>query len=227
MHPNQKAKVILRHCDAYDVERIRTIAREGLETLDLRPSGRTLVKPNLVATGDLFRARVHASGVHRGRAPRAERPRRTAVTELAVGRAVRHHGPDARRVTRARGYNPMLARAGVEALLLRRGARRSRSPSRTEGRLRDYLFTPEPVASADFFVNCPKFKAHPWTTVTFSIKAYIGIQDDRHRLIDHDHRLNREDRRPAVHHPAAVHLHRRDHRRARGGCSRRSRSRCT
>ena len=27
-------------------------------------------------------------------------------------------------------------------------------------------------------------------TVTFSMKNYIGIQDDRHRLIDHDHRLN-------------------------------------
>jgi hypothetical protein len=58
------------------------------------------------------------------------------------------------------------------------------------GRLRDYLFTPEPVARADFFVNMPKFKAHPWTTVTFSMKNYIGIQDDRHRLIDHDHKLN-------------------------------------
>src|SRR5262249_32603245 len=49
---------------------------------------------------------------------------------------------------------------------------------------------PEPIARADFFVNCPKFKSHPWTTVTFSMKNYIGIQDDRHRLIDHDHRLN-------------------------------------
>src|SRR5262249_61843399 len=57
-------------------------------------------------------------------------------------------------------------------------------------RLRDYVFTPEPIARADFFVNCPKFKSHPWTTVTFSMKNYIGIQDDRHRLIDHDHRLN-------------------------------------
>ena len=26
--------------------------------------------------------------------------------------------------------------------------------------------------------------------MTFSLKAYIGIQDDRHRLIDHDHKLN-------------------------------------
>jgi hypothetical protein len=57
-------------------------------------------------------------------------------------------------------------------------------------RLRDYVFTPEPVAKADFFVNVPKFKSHPWTTVTFSMKNYIGIQDDRHRLIDHDFRLN-------------------------------------
>ena len=57
-------------------------------------------------------------------------------------------------------------------------------------RLRDSFYTPAPVARADFFVNCPKFKAHPWTTVTFSMKNYIGIQDDRHRLLDHDHRLN-------------------------------------
>jgi hypothetical protein len=61
-----------------------------------------------------------------------------------------------------------------------------------QGRMRDSIYTPEPVARADFFVNCPKFKGHPWTTVTFSLKNYIGIQDDRHRLIDHDHKLNRK-----------------------------------
>jgi hypothetical protein len=83
----------------------------------------------------------------------------------------------------------MLERVGGEALLLRGGAAGG-DPPHAPGRLRDYVFTPEPVAKADFFVNCPKFKAHPWTTVTFSMKNYIGIQDDRHRLIDHDHRLN-------------------------------------
>ena len=65
-----------------------------------------------------------------------------------------------------------------------------RRPLTHPGRLRDSIFTPEPVARADFFVNCPKFKAHPWTTVTFSLKNYIGIQDDRHRLLDHDHKLD-------------------------------------
>src|SRR3954468_20499409 len=47
-------KVILRSCRDYDPERIRTIIREGLEELGLRPFGRTLVKPNLVASGPLF-----------------------------------------------------------------------------------------------------------------------------------------------------------------------------
>ena len=53
-HPPQKARVIIRHCDSYDPERIRQIVREGLEELDLRPFGRTLMKPNLVASGPLF-----------------------------------------------------------------------------------------------------------------------------------------------------------------------------
>ena len=61
-----------------------------------------------------------------------------------------------------------------------------------EGRLRDYIFIPEVLTKTDFFVDCPKFKAHPWTTVTFSMKNYIGLQDDRHRLIDHDHHLNQK-----------------------------------
>ena len=46
--------VIIRSCPSYDVERIRAIVREGLEELGLRPFGRTLVKPNLVAAGPLF-----------------------------------------------------------------------------------------------------------------------------------------------------------------------------
>src|ERR1043165_3595865 len=47
-------KVILRSCRDYDPERIRSIIREGSEELGLRPFGRTLVKPNLVAAGPLF-----------------------------------------------------------------------------------------------------------------------------------------------------------------------------
>ena len=46
-----RPKVIIRRCPDYDVERIRVLAREALEAMDLRPSGRTLIKPNCVASG--------------------------------------------------------------------------------------------------------------------------------------------------------------------------------
>src|SRR5512134_2143168 len=47
-------KVIIRACKDYDVAALRRIYREGLEELGLKPSGRTLVKPNLVAAGEMF-----------------------------------------------------------------------------------------------------------------------------------------------------------------------------
>jgi uncharacterized protein (DUF362 family) len=188
MRPNQHPTVILRHCDAYDPERIRGIVREGLAALDLRPRGRTLLKPNIVSSGELFK---HAytrpefvEGVLRALQDRND----GAMTELAVGERCGITIPT-RRAFEGAGYNPMLKAVGAKRYCFEEEPQ-VEIPLTHPERLRDYLFTPEPVAKADFFVNCPKFKAHPWTTVTFSMKNYIGIQDDRHRLIDHDHRLN-------------------------------------
>ena len=190
MHPTNDARVILRHCDSYDAWKIRTIIREGLEELDLRPYGRTLVKPNLVCAGELFE-HAHtrpefAEGVLFALRDRAD----GAMTELAVGERCAITIPT-RFVFAESGFDPVIARAGAKRYCFDE-VPQVEIPLTHEGRLRDSIFTPEPVARADFFVNIPKFKAHPWTTVTFSMKNYIGIQDDRHRLIDHDHALNRK-----------------------------------
>jgi uncharacterized protein (DUF362 family) len=187
-----RPRVILRRCPDYDVERIRRIVREALEELDLRPFGRTLVKPNCVASGENF---PHAftraeflEGVLAALEDRAGADGAPPLTELAVGERCGITIPT-RTAFEGAGYYPMFRRAGVKHYHFEEEPQ-VEIPLRHAGRLRDYLFTPEPVARADFFVNCPKFKSHPWTTVTFSMKNYIGIQDDRHRLIDHDHRLN-------------------------------------
>lgn len=181
-------KVIIRSCREYDPEKIRAIIREGLEELGLRPFGRTLVKPNLVAAGELF---PHAytrpefgEGVLRALRDVGE----GSMTELAAGERCGITVPT-RVSMRESGWDAMLERLDVKRYCFEE-EQQVEIPLTHPQRLRDYLFTPEPVARADFFVNCPKFKAHPWTTVTFSLKAYIGIQDDRHRLIDHDHKLN-------------------------------------
>jgi len=49
---------------------------------------------------------------------------------------------------------------------------------------------PAARAECEFLVNAPKLKAHPWTQMTLALKAYIGLQNDAHRLIDHDHMLD-------------------------------------
>jgi uncharacterized protein (DUF362 family) len=193
-HPTQDARVFLFNCETYDAERIRALVRGAMATLDLRPSGRTLVKPNLVCAGEPF---AHAYtrpevvegvlGALRDREDSAHR-----MSELAVGERCAITIPT-RFVFRESGYDAMLDRVGGGVKKYHfEEVPQVEVPLTHEGRLRDYLFTPEPVAKADFFVNCPKLKAHPWTTVTFSMKNYIGIQDDRHRLIDHDHALNRK-----------------------------------
>ena len=184
-----KPKVILRSCRTYDAEQIRAIIRAGLEELDLRPHGRTLVKPNLVAAGPMFPYAFTRPEFGEG-VLRALRDRALpgAMTELAAGERCGITVPT-RVAFRESGWDAMLKKVDVKRYCFEE-QQQVEIPLSHDNRLRDYLFTPEPIARADFFVNCPKFKAHPWTTVTFSCKAYIGIQDDRHRLIDHDHKLN-------------------------------------
>lgn len=181
-------KVILRSCRDYDPERIRTIIREGLEELGLRPFGRTLVKPNLVAAGPLFPYAYTRPEFGEGVLQALRDVGGASMTELAAGERCGITIPT-RVAFRESGWDAMLKKLDIKRYCFEE-EQQVEIPLSHPQRLRDYLFTPEPVARADFFVNTPKFKAHPWTTVTFSLKAYIGIQDDRHRLIDHDHKLN-------------------------------------
>lgn len=190
MHPTQDARVILRHADRYDPELIRRIVGEGLEELGLTPFGRTLVKPNLVVAGARFEpawTRVEfAEGVLRALQDRDS----GRVTELAVGERCAITIPT-RFVYQESGYDAMLEKLDVKRYCFDE-VTQVEVPYSHARRLRDFVFVPEPVASADFFVNIPKFKSHPWTTVTFSMKNYIGLQDDRHRMIDHDQALSRK-----------------------------------
>jgi uncharacterized protein (DUF362 family) len=183
-----KPKVILRSCREYDAEKIRQIIRGGLDELGLRPFGRTLVKPNLVAAGPLFPYAYTRPEFGEGVLRALRDVGGGSMKELAVGERCGITMPS-RIAFRESGWTAMLSKLDIKHYYFEE-EQQVEIPLSHPDRLRDYVFTPEPIARADFFVNCPKFKAHPWTTVTFSLKNYIGIQDDRHRLIDHDHKLN-------------------------------------
>jgi uncharacterized protein (DUF362 family) len=190
MRPAQDARVIIRHAEGYEVQNLRKILREGLEELGLAPHGRTLVKPNLVAAGELFRHAYTRPEFLEGVLLALQDRDTGRMTELAIGERCGITIPT-RYVFDQTGLDKVVDRLGVTRYLFDE-TRQVEVALTHEKRLRDYIFVPEPIAKTDFFVNCPKFKSHPWTTVTFSMKNYIGIQDDRHRLIDHDHALNRK-----------------------------------
>jgi uncharacterized protein (DUF362 family) len=183
-----RPKVILRSCREYDAEKIRRIIKEGLDELGLKPFGRTLVKPNLVAAGPMFPYAFTRPEFGEGVLRALKDVGGHSMQELAAGERCGITVPS-RVAFKESGWDAMLKKIGVKKYHFEE-QQQVEIPLTHENRLRDYIFTPEPIARADFFVNCPKFKAHPWTTVTFSLKNYIGIQDDRHRLIDHDHKLN-------------------------------------
>ncbi len=183
------ARVILSHCEAYDGDRIRQLVRAALQELDLRPTGHTMVKPNLViALKGVFDHAFTRSEVLDGVMGAMRDRSDGSLTELSIGERGGITMP-----TRM-----MFAQAGYKPLLGKHQARRYLFDEVTQvpmelkhpDRLRDLIYIPETLKTVDFFVNLPKFKAHPWTTVTFGAKNYIGLQDDRHRLIDHDHRLD-------------------------------------
>ena len=184
----EQPTVIIRDCREYDVERIRGIVRAGLERLELTPRGNTLVKPNVVAAGNNFPHAYTRPEFVEGVVHALRDVDQGQMRELAVGERSGITMPT-RYAFRGAGYHKMARRAKVDLVHFEE-VPQVEIPLYHPGRLRDSLYTPQVVAEADFFVNCPKFKAHPWTTVTFSLKAYIGIQDDRHRLLDHHHKLD-------------------------------------
>ncbi len=183
-----KAQVILRHQDKYDPEQIQTIVSQGLKQMDIHPRGRTLLKPNIVVSGPGYE-NVHTRPEFTEGVLKALKDRGgDKIEELAVGERCGINFSSRFGFKRA-GYNPMLKRVGAKRYCFDE-EQQVEIPLSHQERLRDYVYTPSPVARADFFVNCPKFKMHELTTVTFSLKNYMGIQDDRHRMIDHNHLLS-------------------------------------
>jgi len=190
MMTDARPQVIIRNCDSYDVPVIRAIIRDGLQQMQLQPRGRTLLKPNLVSSGELFEHAYTRAEFTEGVLLALRDENKGAMTELAVGERSGITMPT-RLIFKGAGYDKLVKRLGVKHYYFDE-EQQVEFALQHAGRLRDYIFIPEVLTKTDFFVDCPKFKAHPWTTVTFSMKNYIGLQDDRHRMIDHHHHLNRK-----------------------------------
>jgi uncharacterized protein (DUF362 family) len=177
-------RVLVMRCDRYDAARIAGIVKEGMQELGVRPAGRIMLKPNVVmAHPEIF---PHAftraeflDGVLAATKEMAEGAQDITVGERSgITIPTRYNFQNA-------GYPEVLRKHGVKACYFDE-ARHVPVEIKSAYSLRDKLYIPQPLVNCDFLINLPKFKAHPWCRLTLSLKNFIGIQDDRHRLVDHN-----------------------------------------
>jgi uncharacterized protein (DUF362 family) len=180
--------VILRRCPTYAPDRIRGIVREAVQALGDAPRGRVLVKPNGVIANRKVFPHAFTRPEFLDGVLGAVRDTASELEELAVGERCGITMPT-RMVFREAGWNPVVARHRARAYYFEEEPQVEVALTRPP-RLREHVYAPEPIVRCDYLVNCPKFKAHPWTTLTLVLKNLIGLQHDPHRLIDHDHRLD-------------------------------------
>ena len=180
----EKHKVLIMRCNRYDTDTIAGIIKEGMAELEVVPSGRILLNPNVViAHPDMFPYAFTRKEFLSG-AISATKQMAQNVREIAVGERSGITLPT-RFTFKNAGYPDILKRHGVKAYYFEE-AQQVPVKIGNQHTLRDTIFVPKPVAQADFLINLPKFKAHPWCRLTLSLKNFIGIQDDRHRLVDHN-----------------------------------------
>jgi uncharacterized protein (DUF362 family) len=171
-------------CSRYDADTIAGIIKEGMAELEVVPSGRVLLKPNVViAHPDIFPYAFTRKEFLAG-AISATKQMARDVKEIAVGERSGITLPT-RFTFKNAGYPEIIKQHGVKTYHFEETPQ---VPVKIGNRhtLRDNIYVPKPVAEADFLINLPKFKAHPWCRLTLSLKNFIGIQDDRHRLVDHN-----------------------------------------
>jgi uncharacterized protein (DUF362 family) len=177
-------KVLIMRCETYDAEKIASIVKEGMQELGVTPSKKILLKPNVVlAHPEVFPHAFTRSEFLDG-VIAATKELATEVEEIAVGERSGITIPTRYSFKNA-GYPAVLKKHNIKAYYFDEV---KQIPVKISGTavLRNQLFMPKPIVDCDFLINLPKFKAHPWCRLTLSLKNFIGIQDDRHRLVDHN-----------------------------------------
>ncbi|MBC8175945.1 MAG: DUF362 domain-containing protein, partial [Deltaproteobacteria bacterium] len=180
----KKYRVLIMRCDEYDSDKIYGIIKEGMEELGIKPSGRILLKPNVVlAHPDVFPHAFTRKEFLDG-AIAATKACAEGVKEIAVGERSGITIPTRFNFKMA-GYREVIKKHKIKTYYFDEVKQVPFALKRKEN-LRKNMFFPKPIVESDFLINLPKFKAHPWCRLTLSLKNFIGIQDDRHRLVDHN-----------------------------------------
>lgn len=181
---DKKYKVLIMRCDEYDPLKISNIIQKGMKELNVVPKGRILLKPNTVIAHpklfpNAFTRKEFLDGLILATKALAENTK-----ELSIGERSGITVPT-RAMFKMAGYLELIKKHKIKVHYFDE-VRQVPFALKKKEALRKNIFIPEPIAKTDYLINVPKFKAHPWCRLTLSLKNFIGIQDDRHRLVDHN-----------------------------------------
>lgn len=180
----EKHKVLIMRCDTYDVNKIAGIIKYGMEELNVVPSGNILLKPNVVIAHKQFFPHAFTRKEFLEGVIIATKEKAKNAREISVGERSGITIPTRFNFKQA-GYPAVIKKHRVKTYYF---DEERHVPFKLEKQvnLRENMFFPKPIVDCDFLINLPKFKAHPWCRLTLSLKNFIGLQDDKHRLVDHN-----------------------------------------
>ena len=179
-------KVIIRRCPDYDnIERIRTIVREGMEELGVKPHGKVLPKYNMVFAHKKISpfAHTHPRVLEAIIDTLAARPE---VEKIILGERTGVY-MSTRYVFNNTDYKSLLQKPKVEVCFFDED--KLVGVKLEKGGFHKKLRFSRTLIKADYKVYAPKLKHHVTTKLTCALKLNIGICDQKERLHGHDYHL--------------------------------------
>ncbi len=181
-----KYRVLIKECADYsDIEKIRRIVAQGIESLEARPHGNVILKYNMVFAHRRYArfSYTHPNFLEALIDVLAEIP---GVSRIILAERTSIYVPTRYHFAQA-GYSFLAKKPKVEVCFFDE-AELVEVPFK-KGTLHKSLLLPKPLVEADYKVYAPKLKHHVSTRLTCALKLNIGICDTRERLAFHDWRL--------------------------------------
>ncbi|NQU07442.1 MAG: DUF362 domain-containing protein [Candidatus Abyssubacteria bacterium] len=179
-------RVIIRKCEEYDPAAIEGIVRESMQDLAEKPSGRILIKPNVVVANTGYIHHAHTEprmveamvNVLRGR---EADPAVTIGESGGIGMPTRLMFSESGYLQMARRLNVPLSNFNTE---------RTEQVGLSKAKWHKTMLVAKSLYEADYKIWMPKLKYHIVCQITNALKLNIGILTHKERFLYHDHRLN-------------------------------------
>jgi len=182
----KKRRVIVRKCESYDPAAIGGIIRESMQDLGEKPSGRILIKPNVVMANSDYVHHAHTEPavveamVDVLRAQEAN-PDITMGESGGIGMPTRLMFSESGYLELAKRLNVPLKNFNLE---------RTKKIRLSRAKWHKTMLVAKSLCEAEYRIWMPKLKYHIVCQITNALKLNIGILTHKERFMYHDDRLN-------------------------------------